>query len=138
MLFIVAGIFGVTNEKTFAKSQEDYTIHVVDRKSGENTAYDIEETESKDITSSAYLPKFGELSTSYGVSVQNIVGTDDRQLVTSTSTFPYRAIARITVTHQDNSQTFGSGAMIGKNLFATAGHVLSNDSLSHLKKEYKN
>ena len=132
-LFSLVGIFSVVNEKIYAKNQDEYTIHVVNRKSGKNTAYDVENTENRDIISDAYVPKRKKISASNDISVQNIVGTDDRQLVTSTFSFPYRTIARITVTHQDNTLTYGSGAMIGKNLFARAGHVLINDSLSHPK-----
>ena len=48
-LFSLVGIFSVVNEKIYAKNQDEYTIHVVNRKSGKNTAYDVENTENRDI-----------------------------------------------------------------------------------------
>ena len=112
---------------------DDYALHVVDAETGENVAYQIDDGYEK-IISEAYSPSnsIQNIEKTDGILPRNIVGpTDDRQLVTNTSAFPYTAIGRITVTHTDGTLSYGSGAMISPTLFATAGHVLINDNLSH-------
>lgn len=115
-----------------AMEQKDYAMHVVEQKTGKNTAYDIDTDADGEITVEPEQPSLNKIQDLLGttISTQNIIGTDDRQLINSIS-YPYTTIARITVTHQDGSLTYGSGAMIGSRLFATAGHVLINSRLSH-------
>lgn len=107
-------------------------IHVVAKKSGTNTEYDMPDDSKGDIV----LPAnnvWGEKKQADGIALTNIIGTDDRVLISNANTFPYTTIARITVVYQDGTAQRGSGAIIGPRLVATAGHVLINESLSHPK-----
>ena len=48
--------------------------------------------------------------------------------MTNPTQYPYRTIARITVTYEDGMVAYGSGAMISSRLLATAGHLLINNN----------
>ena len=125
---LVAFLFGGSGEDNIAQAAENgYAIHVVDPKTGENKAY-----EKPEINDSLML-KASEKYNENAVSPVNVIGNDDRVLISNTSDYPYTTMARITVTYQDGTSQSGSGAMIGSRLVATAGHVLINDNLSHAK-----
>jgi glutamyl endopeptidase len=57
------------------------------------------------------------------VGIQSIIGTDTRYQITATTTYPYRAIAKIT-----SSIGGCTGWMINANTVATAGHCVHNGS----------
>jgi glutamyl endopeptidase len=57
------------------------------------------------------------------IGIQSIIGADGRYQITNTTTFPYRAIAKIT-----SSIGGCTGWMINANTVATAGHCIHNGS----------
>lgn len=55
---------------------------------------------------------------------RSIIGSDDRITVTNTSSFPYTAIAYLTVTYSCGCPGAGNGFMVSKNCMLTAGHCI--------------
>lgn len=54
-----------------------------------------------------------------------IIGSDDRTQVTATTSFPFRAIVKLTVKYPNSSKTFGcSGFLVSEDTVATAGHCV--------------
>lgn len=128
-----------TSMTIFSKVQaEESKLHVVDMESGSNTAYDILTKSDQNglFESQPSIGMIQPISQNKGsqFSLRSILGSDNRVLITNTSTYPYTAIARLTVTYQDGTSKCGTGFMISPNLMATAGHVLINSSFSHPKK----
>lgn len=59
---------------------------------------------------------------------ETIFGTDDRRLVSNTTTFPWSAIGQVQVSYGYDVYV-GTGAMIGRYLAVTCGHVAADPSL---------
>jgi V8-like Glu-specific endopeptidase len=72
----------------------------------------------------------GLLDINYGLADQNIIKSsyvfppDDRQRVTSTSSFPWRTICKLYITAQNGSRYIGSGAIIDNFHVLTCGHCV--------------
>lgn len=61
-----------------------------------------------------------------GVKPNSIIGTDNRQLITTTTTYPWRAMTKLYVTYPNN-KTYGcSGTLIAAKYVLTAGHCVYN------------
>jgi glutamyl endopeptidase len=54
----------------------------------------------------------------------SVIGTDGRTRVTTTTTYPYRAIVFLKVTFADNTQGTCSGWFYGSRIIGTAGHCV--------------
>ncbi|WP_258871223.1 serine protease [Virgibacillus dokdonensis] len=55
----------------------------------------------------------------------SIIGEDDRTRVTSTTSFPYRAIVKLSTKHPNSNDTFGcTGFMVNEDTVVTAGHCV--------------
>lgn len=79
---------------------------------------------SEDMLAEAYMPEDSSLE----IAPRTILGRDDRYRVTNTTAFPNRAVGLIEVTFPNGRTTYGSAAMVGKNVALTAGHCLYNKS----------
>ncbi|MEP7120173.1 MAG: trypsin-like peptidase domain-containing protein [Byssovorax sp.] len=55
---------------------------------------------------------------------ETVMGPDDRRLVTTTTAFPWSAIASLLVVARDGSSWLGTGWFIGRRTVITAGHVV--------------
>lgn len=55
---------------------------------------------------------------------ESVIGTDNRTRVTSTTTYPWRAMAHITFTAHAGGSYICSGSMYGPNMILTAGHCV--------------
>ncbi len=64
-----------------------------------------------------------------------IIGVDNRELVTDTSSMPYSAIVQIIAYFPDGNSFLGSGFLIGENDVLTAAHVLYDDDHGGLATE---
>lgn len=53
-----------------------------------------------------------------------VIGADDRIQITSTTTYPWRAICSLRITAKDDSQWIGTGWLNGPGTVVTAGHVV--------------
>ena len=130
--FLGTGIFSTAEVKA-----EENNLHVVNVKTGENKEYELEkEAESNlDIHIPPRKSMLSEAVETFnpGIDPLTVFGKDDRILVKNVSLYPYTATARLTVTYQDGSVSYGSGFMVGPKLLATAGHMLINKSNSHMK-----
>ncbi len=58
-----------------------------------------------------------------------IFGTDDRRIVSNTTTFPWSAIGQVQLDFGDPEVYVGTGVMIGRYLALTCGHVAADPSL---------
>lgn len=58
---------------------------------------------------------------------RSIIGDDDREIVDSTSTYPYSAIGYLNITFSDGCTAKGTGFMVSSNCMLTAGHCLMCD-----------
>ena len=65
------------------------------------------------------VASFGEEAT-----LEAIIGADDRVKVTTTTNFPFRAIASLLITARDNSRWIGTGWFISPRTLITAGHCV--------------
>lgn len=63
----------------------------------------------------------------------SIIGDDNTTQITNVDAYPYCAIVRLTITLQDNRVTYGTGALVGKNLVLTAGHCVYSEENGWVK-----
>ncbi len=70
------------------------------------------------------LPDIGEASFGSSFGAETVHGPDDRKQITSTSVFPWRAIASLLITAADNSTWIGTGWFVGPKTLITAGHCV--------------
>jgi V8-like Glu-specific endopeptidase len=56
--------------------------------------------------------------------IETVIGTDDRSLVTATSSYPWRAIASLIITAPDGEQFIGTAWLVAPRLMLTAGHCV--------------
>lgn len=59
-----------------------------------------------------------------GEQAENVHGDDNRVKITTTASYPWRAIASLLITAADNSMWIGTGWFIGPHTLITAGHVV--------------
>jgi glutamyl endopeptidase len=68
------------------------------------------------------------------LSPASVIGKDTRKRVTTTTVYPYRAIALLLLTFPKNKVASCTGFFYAANIVATAGHCLSNSSLGRVAK----
>ena len=59
-----------------------------------------------------------------GLSIESIIGTDDRVQITNTAVYPWRVHCSLRITARDGSQWIGTGWFIGPHTLITAGHCV--------------
>ncbi len=59
--------------------------------------------------------------------IANVIGTDDRERITSTTSYPWSTVAKLHITWGEYT-TFATGALIDKNHVLTAGHCVYSHS----------
>ncbi len=65
---------------------------------------------------------------SLGPTIANVIGADDRERITSTTSYPWSTIVKLHITWGAYT-TFATGALIDKNHVLTAGHCVYSHSL---------
>lgn len=62
-------------------------------------------------------------------SAQSIIGSDDRNIISNTTRYPYKCIGKIEIHYKDsNNPEVGTGTLVANNVVLTAAHVLTPDS----------
>lgn len=134
-----------TDKVALAQVEETESYVMVDVESGEKTVIEIPEKTSEGIDALVSEPSFLENNASgaaadllggTGANTRSVIGTDNRTRVSNANVYPYTAVARLDITCQDGGVTYGSGALIGSRILATAGHVLI-DGNGNLPKSLK-
>lgn len=96
-------------------------VFVISSSISVNATENSKNYEVKDDMTMGYNPDEIELSSD---SNRSIIGSDDRITVTNTSSFPYSAIAYLTVNYSCGCSGTGNGFMVSKNCMLTAGHCI--------------
>lgn len=60
----------------------------------------------------------------FATSSISIIGNDDRDIISATSTYPYSAIAYLSISYSCGCGATGTGFMVSKNCMLTAGHCI--------------
>lgn len=117
---------GVANQAT--------TVQTVtyDLKTGITQLGSVQPVNSASATSIISAPSMGLSSNTQvenstgGDKPNSIIGADNRQLITNTTTYPWRAMTKLYVTYPNN-KTYGcSGTLIAAKYVLTAGHCIYN------------
>lgn len=66
-----------------------------------------------------------QVDRSLGIDYFSIIGEDDRTRVTPTTSFPYRAVVKLSVKYPNSNSTYGcTGFMVSEDTVVTAGHCV--------------
>lgn len=76
-------------------------------------------------------------STGGGAPTDNIIGTDGRTLVSSTTSIPYSAICYMEIKWKDNTTSYGTAWMIYSDIAITAGHCVYDSNHGGWAKQIK-
>jgi V8-like Glu-specific endopeptidase len=129
-LALIAITGGSITEPVYAKSNLNSTSYVYvskDLKTGIESTITVPANTSSEIVSQT---TDASVKISSKITLNSIIGNDDRTLVTNTTQKPYSSICRLQIKFPGSSiPQLGTGFMITSDMVATAAHCLYDESL---------